>query len=471
MITFDYDKSYRKGRLICDETLFNFIRNHFSVKNVNSTFVNKQLKMKGSNVKIPDREYAVQQSGLFDIGLYNEIRKFLISESITEIIYTDAFKDNLKCGFVDYSVSDTLKYPLRDYQKDTIQKCLRFGRGTVVVATGGGKSLIQASILENWKRLKGSLKALIVVPGTALVSQLLKDFEDYGVTFTYSGWTGNMEKQDTEVIIVNTELFCSQFGNFKDLIHVDLVMRDECHGNKAQNVATKLISKIRTPNKFGFTGTLPKEKMDEWKIIGTFGPIIYEKNSKELRDEGFLTNATIKMIKLNHPKKVRGYKSELQFIHSDEKRNRVIKKLVFKMNKNVLILVNRLDHGDLIAEQLNIPGKETFFVHGAMPVEERIKIIDKMEKQDNVICVAMGAIFSTGINIKNLHYIVFAGGGKSFVRIVQSIGRGLRLHETKQLLVLFDLYDNFLFSTNHAEERKKFYDDQQIDWSETEVNL
>jgi superfamily II DNA or RNA helicase len=471
MITFDYNKSYRKGKLICDESMLTFIRNHFSEKDPNASFAQMKLRLKGVNRNIPDRSYAIQSSGMFDFGLYNEILKFLMTESISDIHYTDEFKQEMHCGIKNFTVWDELAHKLRDYQTDCLWSCISVGRGTVVSATGSGKSLIQASLIENWKRLRGSVKCLIVVPGTGLVTQLLNDFKDYQVTFSYSGWTGNMERQDTEVVIVNTELLCSQFGNFKDLVDVDLVLRDECHGNRFSNEITKIISKIKTPNKFGFTGTLPKEKIHWWKIIGTFGPIIFEKNSKELRDEKFLSDVIIRILKLNHKYKVRGYKKELQIIQSDDDRHEVIRKLVSKMDKNVLILVNRLEHGDNLHSHLQFKNKQTYFVHGDVPVEERERIKEIMENNNDVVTIAMSSIFSTGINIKNLHYIIFAAGGKSFIRIVQSIGRGLRLHEEKLRLVIFDLYDNFKFSTEHVEERKKFYDEEQINWKETSITI
>jgi superfamily II DNA or RNA helicase len=472
MITFDYDKSYRKGRLICDESMLSFIRNRFSVKNPNASFANKKLRLKGSNYTIPERDYAISKIGAFDMGMYEEIRSFLRGENIIDLECTQEFSERVICGFGDVVIKDLLKFPLRDYQAECITRCMKLGRGTVISATGSGKSLIQASLVDNWKILtRKPFKCLIIVPGVALVHQLLKDFGEYGVKCSYSGWTGDMEKQDTEVVIVNTELLCSQFGNFKELVDVDLVLRDECHGTRAENVVTKIIGKIKTPNKFGFTGTMPKDKMDEWKIIGTFGEIIFEKSSKELRDEKYLSNALIRIIGINHPCKVRGYKQELEFIQTDENRHKVIKKLTSKLEKNVLILVNRIEHGDNLYETLQIEGKETFFVHGGVSVDDRLKIIEKMEAQDNVICIAMSSIFSTGINIKNLHYVVFAAGGKSFVRIIQSIGRGLRLHESKEKFVLFDIYDNFKFSMEHVEERKKFYDEEQIPWREVSVEL
>jgi superfamily II DNA or RNA helicase len=471
MITFDYDKSYRRGKLICDETILTFIRNHFSESNPSASFANKKLRQTGSSQRIPERNFAIQKNGSFDMGMYEEIRNFLRSENIIDIECTENFNKILLCGFGDVEVLDGLHHSLRDYQMETVQRCLKLGRGTIVVATGGGKSLIQASLIENWKLLNGSVKCLVIVPGTSLVSQLLKDFEEYKVSFTYSGWTGSMEKQDTEVIIVNTELLCSQFGNFKELINVDLLLRDECHGTKVQNKVTKIIGKIKTPNKFGFTGTLPKEKIEAWKILGIFGEVIYEKNSKDLRDQKYLTDVQVIILKLNHQYIPKGYKQELMVIQKDQNRHKFIRKIIDKLNQNVLILINRLEHGDNLSEFLQFNHKETYFVHGGIPVEERAEIIQKMETQSNIICNAMSSIFSTGINIKNIHYIVFVAGGKSFIRTVQSIGRGLRLHSTKQKLIIFDIYDNFKFSTAHADERKKFYDEEQIQWREIEISI
>jgi superfamily II DNA or RNA helicase len=480
MILFDYDAKKRKGKLVCDNDILTFIRNHFSVVNKSASFANKKLKMQGKKPTIPDRQYCIQLTGNFDFGIYNEIRKFLISESITEISFSDSFRENLTVGFGTETLTDGLKYPLRDYQAETIQKCLRFGRGTVVLATGAGKSLVQASLLENIKLIKGSLKCLLIVPGTGLVHQLMKDFEEYEVSFTYSPWTGEMDTkgnkinplQDTEVVIVNTENLCSQFGNYPKLLDVDYVLTDECHKTKFGNEMSKIIAKMKTPNKFGFTGTLPKDDIDRWKIIGTFGPIVYEKNSKELRDEKFLTNTEVKCLKLIHsPAPKFGYKREVEFLEKCDERNELIAKLANKLKKNILILVNHLEHGELLLSYCNAFEKRAFFVSGDMPVDERQEIISMMECNDDLIVVAMSSIFSTGINVKNLHYVMFTFGGKAFIRTIQSIGRGVRLHDTKEKLVIFDIYDNMKYSMAHSEERKIFYEEEQHTWTETEIKI
>ena len=342
-------------------------------------------------------------------------------------------------------------------------------------------SYLMASLLENIYRTQTTpFKCIIVVPGLSLVTQLVGNFEEYGVTFSYSGWTGDDKEKETtniisnhEVIICNSENFCAKFDyNKKWITNVDVVINDEAHKARKGNQLSKYISKITTLHKFGFTGTLPKEKIDRWKIIGTFGPVIYEKNSKELRDEGFLTNASVKIIKLNHLKATKmGYAAELKYLYNSPERNALLKKVVSKLNNNTLILVNHLEHGENLLQEFQIDGKETFFVKGEMEVLERLQIVEKMEQSNNIVCIAMASIFSTGIDIKNLHYILFVAGGKSFIRTVQSIGRGLRLHSSKNKLVLLDFYDNMKASMNHVEERKSFYDDEQISWSETEIFL
>lgn len=480
MILFDYNDKTRKGKLVCDNDILTFIRNHFSVINKSASFANKKLKMQGKKPTIPDRQYCIQLTGNFDFGIYNEIRKFLISESITEISFSDSFKKNLVVGFGSETPIDTLKYPLRDYQKETVGKCLKFGRGTVVLATGGGKSLVQAALLENIKTLKGSLRCLLIVPGTGLVHQLLKDFKEYEVSFTFSGWTGEMDTkgnktfplQGTEVVIVNTENLCSQFGNYTSLVDVDYLLADECHKNKFGNEMSKIISKIKTPNKFGFTGTLPKDQMDIWKILGTFGPSIFEKNSKELRDEKYLVNTDVKIIKVIHPKIFKfGYKREVEYLENCHERNELIGNIANKLKKNVLILVNHLEYGRELRKYCDIHNKECYFISGEVPVGDRQKIIDFMECKDNIIVIAMSSIFSTGINVKNLHYVMFTFGGKSFIRVIQSIGRGLRLHESKDKLVIFDIYDNMKYSMAHSEERKIFYEEEQHTWTETEIKI
>jgi hypothetical protein len=471
MITVDYNKSYRKGKIKCDLNTFNMIREHFSQKVEDIDFVRK----KANNYKIPDTTYAIQESGMFDFGLYDELLSFLKQNDI-EYELTNEFRSRLECDFEIPEIYDGLNYKHRYYGLETLDSALKQGYGTVLWATGAGKSLCQASLIENVWRCSGkSFKCLLIVPGLNLVSQLLENFEEYGVNFTYSGWTGGvkgMKLQNTDVVICNTENFCKKFSeNLKWIKKVDLLLVDECHKINASSTVSKLIQKINTPHKFGFTGTLPKDKIDYWKVIGTFGPIIYEKNSKELREEGFLSNVEIRIVKINHlDSRNMNYRQELRYIYTSPRRHTLVRNLVRKLNGNVLIIVNHTEHGlDTLDMMSSISDKKCFFINGEVPVEERMKIINEMEENSNIVTVANSTCFSTGINIKNLPYIIFLSGGRSFIRIVQSIGRGLRLHPSKNKLTLFDICDNLKYSMEHVEERKIFYDGESIEWKETEL--
>jgi len=471
MVLVDYNKSYRKGKIKCDLNTFNMIREHFSQKVEDIEFVRK----KANNYKIPDTTYAIQESGMFDFGLYDELILFLKNNDI-EFESTDDFRSRLECDFNIPEIYDALNYKHRYYGLETLDSALKQGYGTVLWATGAGKSLCQASLIENVWRCSGKgFKCLLIVPGLNLVSQLLENFEEYGVNFTYSGWTGGvkgMKLQHTDVVICNTENFCKKFSeNLKWIKKVDLLLVDECHKINFSSTVSKLIQKINTPHKFGFTGTLPKDKIDYWKVIGTFGPIIYEKNSKELREEGFLSNVEIRIVKINHAdSRNMNYRQELRYIYTSPRRHTLVRNLVRKLNGNVLIIVNHTEHGlDTLDMMSSISDKKCFFINGEVPVEERMKIISEMEENSNIVTVANSTCFSTGINIKNLPYIIFLSGGKSFIRIVQSIGRGLRLHPSKNKLTLFDICDNLKYSMEHVEERKIFYDGESIEWKETEL--
>lgn len=469
MIRFHYNSSKNQGQLLgCPETL-RLLRNHFSVKNPGAFFAKKAGK------HAADRKYAITPTGLFNFGMFLEIRKYLTELQIIDIEYTPEFKQRLKCGFHTESVYDEFKFKLRYFQTETIQKALRMGFGTIVIGTGGGKSLTTAGLIENiWKNhQKSDFKCVISVPGISLVSQLMSDFTNYGVGFTFSSWGKDAPLQDTNVVITNSENLNLKFDDNPWLKDIDVFVVDECHKCGSDSDFANKCTKIKTPHKFGFTGTLPKDIMAQWKVLGLLGPVIYEKNSKELRDEGFISNASVKILKLIHPKRKReSYQEELDYIYNCSERNELIKKLVSKLDKNSLILVNHLEHGRNLLEILSqIDNRQVFFIEGGTELEQRDRIKKLMEHNDDIVLVAMSGIFATGISINNIHYVMLVGYGKSFIRIVQSIGRGLRLHPDKKKLTIIDVCDNIHYSSSHAMERQSIYDSEQIQWKEHEIVL
>ena len=254
------------------------------------------------------------------------------------------------------------------------------------------------------------------------------------------------------------------------------ILVSNCHKLRKANKICNIIDDIKTNNKFGLTGTLPDQRIDELNIISKIGPVIFEKSSYELRQEKFLSNVNVNALHvkyLTNPPDVPGmnkYRSELMFIYNNTYRNNIINTVCKNTNNNTLILVNHIVHGEILYNILSkLPGKVVHFIRGEVNVDDRDKAIQQMEKQNNIVCIAISAIFSTGINVKNLHLIVLASGGKSFIRTIQTIGRGLRLHQSKGLLIIVDIADELKYGQGHSESRKLIYDKEKIPYSITNI--
>ena len=474
MISFKHTKHSNKIILQCqDKDIFNNIREHFSIKNTGASFARR--KFGGRSFSIKDRKYAITPTGKFDIGLFYEIEKYIIDKQIvSDVTIDDSVTNLLKIG-KSYEVHTRFNKQLRDYQIDVIDKALKLGWGTCVLGTGAGKTLVTAALIENYylnSNNKNTFKCLVVVPDLGLVTQTYNEFLESGISFSVSQWTGKKQPDfECNVIICNMGILQSQFSQNEWITFVDLLIVDEAHKIKSDNKVSKIISSIKTPNRYGFTGTLPEDDYEKWFIMGKLGPVIYEKSSFELRSESYLTNVDIKIIKLVYNKPAipkitdSKYRNELEFLYTNKSRNMFIQKLCNKLNYNTLILVNHINHGEYLYDLIkSTSSKQVFFIRGAVEVEERERIKQLMEKFDNIICIAISAIFSTGVNIHNIHNIMFVAGGKSFIRTVQSIGRGLRLNSNKEKLVIYDICDDLKYSTQHSLKRKDIYIKEKINY-------
>ena len=462
-----------KIRLISDK--IDDIREHFSVKDDTARFRLRGRARFYSNPRI----YCITPTGLFEPGLFFDILSFIKNEySDVNIEVDEDVQDVVKPNnFKKSSVYNLLKYPLRDYQLSSVENALKFGRGIIKLGTGGGKTLTIASLLMSLYEDNPKLKILIIVPDLGLVNQTYNDFDEYDVKFKFTRWTGKIKPDLTaNCIIANRGILQSKFEDNDWIKYVDTLVVDECHTIKKSNKISKMVNQITTNNKFGLTGTLPDNKPDEWNILGKLGKVIYDKDSYELRLESYLTNVDVKVIEVKYndkPLYISGnnnFKTELDFIYTNEFRNNVIDNICNKFNNNSLILVNHLAHGDALYDKLSkSKDKQVFFVKGEVEVETRDEIKKIMETNSNVICIAMSSIFSTGINIKNIHMIMFASGGKSFIRTIQSIGRGLRLHESKNKLLIIDICDQLKYGIRHGDKRKEIYKSEKINFTTTQI--
>ena len=472
VINIDVDNRRNTAALSGD---FKATREHFSVKNKAAVFARKR------GFFAPERTYVITPTGRIEPHFHTVLQKYAQNcDEQINVVLTESFKKlfspKLKLDYLDKK----LRLELRDYQTEVVQTALKSGFAIIELATAGGKTLIMSSILENIYHQNPNFKCLLIVPDLGLVSQSYNDFKDYGVSYTYSTWTGNSELDlSTNVIIANMGILQSELSDTEWTENVDLLIVDEVHKVRRGNKINNLLKKIYTIHKLGFTGTLPEDILDQWNIFSKFGDVIYSKMSHELKAESYVTPAKVTALVLNYKSApifertldstpADEYINEIRFLIVNEFRNGVIKHLCNKFDNNSLVLVDLIDHGQAIYDTIvKDTTKEVYFIRGEVEVDERKRVQELMEKQSNICVIAISKIFSTGINIKNLHYLIFAGGGKAKVKIVQSIGRGLRLHEDKKELIIFDIADNLKYGMSHYQKRKQLYAQEKIPHSFT----
>ena len=479
VVELQYDPKRKEVKIVSD--YLPNIKEHFSVKSPAARFNRFQRFM-------PQRIYAITPAGYCGVGLVPGIIEFLNKQNIPfEIKVNQEYKDIVQnTHILDPDRFKTLnsEFKLRDYQEIAVSKALDTGYGVVELATGGGKTLIIANLVyAALHQIEPTEKILIVVPDLGLVSQTHKDFTSYNFPMEIvSKWTGNTELDpNARVIIANMGILQSKNSDISWFNKVGLLVVDECHKLRRGNKVCKLLDKVPTLRRIGFTGTLPENNIDTWNINNFIGPVIFKKTTTELREAAggeYIANAQCLAIKLSYDFKpdytavssAQRYLLELDYIHNSKFRNKVIKQLAHNFKNNCLILIDHIVHGDNLYKELStLTDKQVYFIQGSVEVEERRRVQEIMEQHNNVVCIAISKIFSTGISIKNIHYIVFAAGGKSKIKTLQSIGRGLRVHENKDILTLVDIVDDLIYGIKHYDKRKEFYDLEKINTTEKTI--
>ena len=480
LVKLDYNEKRNQCHIaLSDSDVRERLMHAFSIPNKAKKFV------KGPEQRfISDRVYFITPTGTFNFGLAEAVIKWLkefVLDRTVKYELSESFKEKFSKDD-KYEILDDLAFQLRDYQKDCVSLALKHKFGTFVLGTGAGKTFTISSIIHNLFSQKNIKRVLIVVPDNGLVTQFYDELVNvYKLNRNISKFYDKFNTIDehSEVIIANRPLLLSRFAQYEKFWRTgfDCLIVDEAHSIKRDNKVSKCIEKIVSKYRFGFTGTLAEDTEDKIKNIGLLGPVRYEKTSKELRDEGVLSNVIIRKANLVYPEYYEDlkYRDEVEELYSNEYRNKFLSDLCFKLDKNTLLLVNRLEHGFILKEnfdKINFNNKKIYFIRGEIDTDARDEIKKLMEQEDNILCIAITKIFSTGINIKNLHNIILAAGGKSSVTVVQSIGRGLRLHPTKKELNIFDICDKgFKYSTAHAEKRLRIYEKEKIKVTETNIML
>ena len=369
----------------------------------------------------------------------------------------------------------------REYQIEGVYDALRHNRRLLISPTASGKSLMIYS-LSRYYEAQGK-RILIVVPTTSLVEQMTKDFADYGwdsEKYCHRIYSGR-EKEDDRPITITTWQSIYKLSR-KWFEKYEVVIGDEAHLFKSKSLV-QIMTKLHTAKyRFGFTGTLDGTQTHKWVLEGLFGPSYKIIRTEELMEKGFLSKLDINCILLKHPpQKFETYEDEVQYIIGHDKRNNFLSNLALDLKGNTLLLYSRVEtHGEILYEMINKKKEEkrkVFFVHGGVSANDREQVRTITETENNAIIVASYGTFSTGINIKRLHNVIFASPSKSRIRNLQSIGRVLRRGKDKVKAILFDISDDCThnsrknYTLNHFIERIKIYNEENFNYEIITVNL
>ena len=373
------------------------------------------------------------------------------------------------------------KYSPRSYQVEGVYDALRHNRKLLISPTASGKSLMIYSIVRYFVE-KGK-NTLIVVPTTSLVEQMYKDFADYGWdvgSFCHKIYAGKERETDSQVIITTWQSIYKLPRKYFERFSV--VVGDEAHQFKSKSLISIMTKLADAKFRYGFTGTLDGTQTHKWVLEGLFGPSYKIIKTDELMKKGHVATLDINVLLLKHPpNKFETFEDEIQYIINHDRRNKFIRNLALDLKGNTLILFARVEgHGEPLYNLINsnsLEQRHVFFVHGGVDTEDREKVRSITENENNAIIVASYGTFSTGINIKNLHNVIFASPSKSRIRNLQSIGRILRKGNNKTKATLYDIADDISFKSrknytlNHLIERIKIYNEEKFNYDIVNIPL
>jgi superfamily II DNA or RNA helicase len=365
---------------------------------------------------------------------------------------------------------------LRDYQIEVINNFLENPQSLQQVATGAGKTIITATLS---KIVEPFGRSLVIVPNKSLVGQTEEDYincgldvgvyfgdrKELGKTHTICTW------QSLNILDKRAKDGLSVLTLAEFLEGVATVIVDEVHQAKAEVLKNILTRNLRhAPIRWGLTGTVPKEDFEFQSILASLGPVVGNVTAKELQDKGVLSNCHVNICQLLDTKAFSDYQSELKYLVSDQARLEYLAKFLIKVKSsgNTLILVDRIAAGEKLAEL--IPG--SIFVSGSTKVKDRKATYDEVQDATDMVIIATYGVAAVGINIPRIFNLVLFEPGKSFVRVIQSIGRGVRKAKDKDFVQIWDITSTCKFAKRHLTQRKKFYKEaeypftiEKIDWN------
>lgn len=419
-------------------------------------------------------------------GLLEQVKSFA-KERDYQIEYTnpDDFAEEIFTPDSAKAFIDTLELPheVRSYQLEAFIHAVRKNRALLVSPTASGKSLI-IFLLSTYHIAK---RILIVVPTLNLVHQMASDFVEYGCPpdLIHKIFAG--QEKDTGAYITITTWQSVYEQPKKWFEQFGVVIGDEAHTFKSKSLIEIMEKMVDCKYRFGFTGTLDGTQTNKLVLEGLFGAVKQVTTTSELMEQKSVATLSIKAIVLSYDEAIRKmtakngltYADELKYIVQNEARNRFVTGLCSSLKNNTLLLFNFVAHGKLLYEMVKQqnPDKDVFLVFGGVDGDDREEIRKYVEANDNCIVVASYKTFSTGVNIPNLHNVIFGSPSKSRIRVLQSIGRGLRLGKEKMVATLYDVADDLSWKSyknhtiRHFAERVQMYNQEKFDYKIYTIKL
>jgi len=365
---------------------------------------------------------------------------------------------------------------LRDYQVEAINNFLKNPQSLQQIATGAGKTITTATlshIAEPYGR------SLVIVPNKSLVEQTEEDYINCGLDVgVYFGDRKQLGKTHTICTWQSLNILDKKHKDGTAVLSlaeflegVSTIIVDEVHQAKAEVLKNLLTRNLRNaPIRWGLTGTVPKEKFEFESIHASLGPVIGHISAKELQDKGVLSQCHVNVVQLIDTVSHAGYQEELKYLVTNKARVEYIGKLLNSVSQtgNTLILVDRISAGEMLAELI----PNSTFVSGSVKVKDRKETYDTIREGTNEVIIATYGVAAVGLNIPRIFNLVLIEPGKSFVRVIQSIGRGVRKAKDKDFVQIWDLTSTCKFAKRHLTQRKKFYKEaeypftiEKVDWN------
>lgn len=470
-------------RIDCDPSITKEISEKFKFKVPNYKFMNAyRFGSWDGSISL----YKPKIKALY-IGLLEDLKSFCREneydlEIDPELLDTEYSEQECK----EFLESLNAKFKPKPHQIKALINCIRKNRLLCVSPTASGKSFIIYLLLQHFKEQR----KLIIVPTIDLVNQMKADLSEYdldgNMESTIQQIMGGETKKISGNVVISTwqsiyKLPKTWFDQF------DVIIGDEVHRFTAKSLSEMMEKTETTKYKFGLTGTLDGTLTNEMVLKGFFGPVLIVTTHKKLEDSKDVAKIKIKSIVLKYPEELRKsvrnakYQDEINFIFANKSRNNFIKNLALSLKGNTLITFSRVDaHGIPLFESIKKKVGDTtpvYLIHGKIDKEERQEVRKIVDTHENSITVASVKIFSTGINIPHLHNIIFASPSKSRITVFQSIGRVLRITDSKTTCTLYDIVDDLSYkkwrnySVRHYSERARMYIEEQLSFKQYDVDI